>query len=543
MDLTDPQGVVVAGSPETAAAGIEMLCRGGNAVDAAVAAAFATFVAESTISHTGGSGFALVYQPGAEPLLYDFFSVMPGLGGNGTIDRERLDFREAFLEYAATVDAYHIGRGSAAVPGNVAGLCALAEDYGQLSLSALLAPAIRLAREGVLVSSSQASMGALIKPIITATPAIARLFSPNGHLIEAGDRLRNPDLATTLERLAVEGPALFYSGDVATAIVADQVAHGGLVTADDLAHYHILRRSPLRLSYRGVTILTNPPPSSGGALIAFSLRLLEGFQVGRLAHGSATHLALLTEVMRATNRARAARDPAQLVAPADLDDFMSEAHVTPYRQQVVDALSSGRPEEDLLGETRTRGSTTHISVIDGRGMAVGLTTTPGESAGFLVGATGVILNNLLGEADLHPRGFHALPPGAHLSSMMAPTVLLDGGHPRAVLGSGGSNRLRTAILQTISNLVDFGLSVTEAVNRPRMHFEGRMIELEGGFDPVAADGLERAGYRVNRWPGKNMFFGGVHTAVVEDGGLGGTGDPRRGGAVEVLSSDVPQALQ
>lgn len=533
MDRSDFQGVVAAGSPETVAAGIEMLGQGGNAVDAAVAAAFATFVAESTISHTGGAGFALVYPLDAEPVVYDFFGVMPGLGSNGAVDRRRLDFREAFIAFEATVGVYHIGRGSVAVPGNVAGLCALAADYGRLSLSTLLGPAVRLAREGVVISSSQAEIAKLVRPIITDTPGIARLFSLNGRFCDEGDRLRNPNLATTLERLGAEGPALFYRGKMAAALVADQAANGGLITEKDLRSYQVVQRPPLRINYRGRTILSNPPPSSGGALVAFGLRLLEGFEVGGMPHGSTPHLALLTEVMRATIRVRAARDPAELIDPEAVGGFLSEAHVAPYRRQVADALAASRPGDDLPSERRHRGSTTHISVIDGRGMAVGLTTTPGESAGFVVGDSGVILNNLLGEADLHPRGFHTLLPGARLSSMMAPTFLVEGDRPRAVLGSGGSNRLRTAILQTISNIVDFDLPVDQAVNRPRMHFEGRVVELEGGFDPDAADGLERAGYQINRWPKRSMFFGGVHTAVVENGVLGGAGDPRRGGAVKI----------
>jgi len=534
-ELSGFQGVVAAGSPETVAAGIEMLRQGGNAADAAVAAAFATFVAECTISQTGGSGFALVCPPHAPPVLYDFFGVMPGLGRDAGIDRRRLDFRKSLLEFEATVGAYFIGRGSVAVPGNPAGLCMLAADFGRLPLSTLLRPTIRLARDGVIVSASQASIGELIKPIITATPSISTIFSPNGRFIQAGDRLCNPSLAITLEKLAAEGPDFFYRGSMATAIVADQADGRGLITAEDLARYEVARRAPLQLKYRDVTILTNPPPSSGGTLIAFSLRLLEAFDVEKLAHGSADHLALLAEVMRVTNLAREAHDPAQLIRPGDLDDLLCEARIAPYRTQVAEALTNSRAGVQQAGKPHRRGSTTHISVIDSQGMAVGLTTSPGESAGYAVADTGVVLNNLLGEADLHPRGFHQLPPGARLSSMMAPTVILKGDKPRAVLGSGGSNRLRTAILQAISNIVDFDLPPEQVVERPRLHFEGTALELEGGYDPAAADVLEQMGYQVNRWSSRSMFFGGVHMAVVEDAGFDGAGDPRRGGAFKVLA--------
>jgi gamma-glutamyltranspeptidase/glutathione hydrolase len=369
---------------------------------------------------------------------------------------------------------------------------------------------------------------------------MARLFSPNGHCIRTGDRFCNLALAATLEQLAVKGPELFYRDAVAKSIVADQAARGGLISEEDLRCYEVVLRRPLRLNYRDATVLTNPPPSLGGTLIAFSLQLLTGFEMGSLVHGSADHLALLAEVMRVANQARAACDLAGLMAPGALDHFLSEDHVAPYRQRVTSALDSGRPGKDHPGEPRERGSTTHISVVDSQGMAVGLTTTPGESAGFVAGDTGVILNNLLGEADLHPQGFHTLPPGTRLSSMMAPTIVLDGDRTQAVLGSGGSNRLRTAILQTISNIIDFDLPATEAVSRPRMHFEGRTIELEGGYDPAAADHLERIGYHVNRWPGHSIFFGGVHTVVVgKDGALGGAGDLRRGGDLGVAQRSDP----
>jgi gamma-glutamyltranspeptidase/glutathione hydrolase len=261
---------------------------------------------------------------------------------------------------------------------------------------------------------------------------------------------------------------------------------------------------------------------------------LEGFDVGSLVHGSAEHLALLAEAMRATNLVRKENDPAHLIKPSDLDGLLCEAHVAPYRTRIADALATGRAGVDQAGKPYRRGSTTHISVIDSQGMAVGLTTSPGESAGYAVANTGIIMNNLLGEADLHPQGFHRLPPGTRLSSMMAPTVILKDGKPRAVLGSGGSNRLRTAILQAIINIVDFGLSPRQVVDEPRIHFEGGVLELEGGYFPDAADTLESMGYQVNRWSNRSMFFGGVHMAVEEAKGLDGAGDKRRGGACGVL---------
>jgi gamma-glutamyltranspeptidase/glutathione hydrolase len=180
-------------------------------------------------------------------------------------------------------------------------------------------------------------------------------------------------------------------------------------------------------------------------------------------------------------------------------------------------------------------STTHISVMDETGLAVGITTTPGETAGYTVGNTGLLMNNVLGEADLNPEGFHLWPPGARLSSMMAPTMVLQGGQTRLVVGSGGASRLRSAIVQVLSNVLDWQMPLADAVQAPRIHFEHGAIDLEAGYDPDAADILEERGYRLMRWHEKSLYFGGAHGVQrLPDGTLIGAGDDRRGGAVAVV---------
>ena len=537
------RGAIAAGHPLTVAAAAEMLQQGGNAVDAAVAAAFASFVAEYTVSATGGAGFALVYdtQTG-KGTAYDFFSAAPGLGHSeaspATGDRS-LDFRQITIDYGVSQQHFYVGRGSVAVPGNIAGLCSLAQDFGHLPLPVLLEPAIRLAREGCLVSEMQHFISLMLEGIFLSTPSSSAVFGrdqgrQNG-LLRVGDLLCSPELALTLEALAVEGPRLFYEGEIAQAIVADQEQNGGLLTLTDLQRYRVRRREPLANTYRGHTVLTNPPPSRGGLLISFSLRLLERFRFDAVHHGNECHLELLAEVMRVTSLARRELERQNLQPRQQVSRLLGPATVDRWAETLRAILKqpvSGRP---LVLPEPARGNTTQISVLDKDGLAIALTTSGGEGAGFIVPGTGIVLNNIMGEADLHPEGFHKLPAGRRIPSMMAPTIALREGRPDVVLGSGGANRIRSAILQVLMNLFEFGLSLEEAVEASRVHFEEGVLQVEGGHTPPVVDELESAGYVVNRWTGKHMFFGGVHSVSRgSDGSLAGHGDSRRGGAARVL---------
>jgi gamma-glutamyltranspeptidase/glutathione hydrolase len=212
---------------------------------------------------------------------------------------------------------------------------------------------------------------------------------------------------------------------------------------------------------------------------------------------------------------------------------LGETHLRHYRNRLAAILRGESPPAEPLF-SKTPDHTTHISVVDAAGNFVGVTTTAGESAGFVVDGTGLCMNNMLGEADLHPQGFHRLAPGTRLTTMMSPTVLLEAGKPRLVLGSGGSSRLRAAILQAVSNVVDFGLRLDEAVHLPRMYFGEGVLHLEGGIAETRAQALETLGYRVNRWQNLNMYFGGTHAVALEEGRWVAVGDRRRGGAGAIV---------
>ena len=541
-------GMISAGDPQTAAAGAAMLRKGGNAVDAAVAAAFASFMAEVGVVHLGGSGVAQVFQPevnspGYRCETYDFFSTTPGLGrdeGQDELGFELdldldfdLDFEKVTIDFGPTTQDFYLGRGSVAVPGNIAGLCQMAVDHGRLPLPVLLEPAIRFAREGLPISPFQAATCALLEPIYTHTSGMRAIFAADKRIIVTGEKLYVPDLDRTLTELAQEGASYARHGRLARAILDDQAANGGLLTATDLENYDVRWLSPIRLAYRDYEILLPPPSSSGGVLTAFTFKLLRHFDVGRFHHGSTAHLQLLYEVMAATTRARPVWDRALETLPVEdaLNYFLSSSFVANYVGEVKASLE-GDSHLPALSEPALHPDTSHLSVIDDQGMAVSLTTTAGETAGYVVPGTGFIPNNILGEEDLHPSGFHTRRPGERIPTMMTPSIVLHNGNIRLVVGSGGSIRIRSAILQVLSNLLDFNMRLADAVNIARVHLESGALQCELGYDPAAIDGLEAKGYQVNRWDKRSIYFGGAHSVSRTPAGrLVAAGDSRRGGAI------------
>ena len=524
-------GVISAGDAQTAAAGADILRVGGNAVDAAVAAAFASFIAEIGIVHLGGSGLAHIYNPADDSsVVYDFFSNAPGLG---TPQPAALDFRQVTIDYGATTQDFFLGRASVAVSGNIEGLCRLAADHGRLPLATVMAPALKLAREGALLSRFQAETCQLLSPIYTHTEEMRQIFAADGVMIAAGQRLFLPGLAETLSKIVSHGPSWARDGELGRAMVADQAARGGLLTEADLHHYQVYALPSIRIQYREFEILLPPPCSTGGVLTAFALKLLSAFDLSKIGYGSAAHMQILYEVMAAATRARpgwaeiqSSHEPAEAIAL-----FLGEPFLDDYRQQVKVNLSRGEAST-AMPEPDGPNDTSHLSVIDGDGLAVSMTTTAGESAGYVLPGTGYIPNNIMGEADLHPNGFHSHPAGQRIPTMMTPTVVLKNGKTRLVVGSGGSIRIRSAILQVLSNLLDFGMTLDQAVNNPRVHIENGVLQCEPGLPDDTILALQSKGYPVNLWEKRSIYFGGAHSVSrTEKGRLVAAGDSRRGGSV------------
>jgi gamma-glutamyltranspeptidase/glutathione hydrolase len=521
------RGAVAGGHPLTVQAGARVLAEGGNAVDACVAAGFASAVTESPLTGPGAGGFMLVHRArdGATRLA-DFFVAAPGLGRAPHEDSPMAEVDLAFGDGSAS-QIFRIGPASCAVPGAVAGLEAAHRAYGRLPWRELLAPAVELARDGVELTPTQAHMHAILDPILRFGDEGRRLYGRNGSRLVAGDTLRLPELADTLEAIGRRGAAAFYAGARARAIVKTVRDGGGAVTLEDLRRYRPVWRRPVRVAFRGHDVVSNPPPSSGGLLIAYGLALLE--RLGDAEPGSAEAIAALVETMREQLRVRGPQfvrglHRGGLTARLLSDDRLAAA---------VDRIRtrSGLASAPTLAPL---GGTTHVSVIDGDGNAASLSTSTGSGSGVIVPGTGIYLNNMLGEYDLVTG--RPVPAGRRLSSMMAPSIALrDDGTPRLVVGSAGSARLRGAILQVVVNVLEHGLSVHDAIGAPRVHLDDPHVHCEGGHDRDELDRLAAAGYDIVRWRRRNLFFGGA--AAVEtlpDGSLAAAGDPRRGGAGVVV---------
>lgn len=516
-----PRGVIAAGHPKTAEAAADVLADGGNAFDAALAALCAACVTEPVLASLGGGGFLLARPARGPVVLYDFFTQTPVAPRPAA----ETDFYATQADFGPALQEFHIGLGSIATPGVVKGLFAVHRDLGSMPFSRLVAPAVSMARDGVELAPLQAFILSIVGAIFSATPASRAMFASRrreGALLQEGELHRVPDLADTFEALAKDGEALFYEGEIARKILDDCRERGGHLTAKDLAQYAVVKREPLIRTYRGARLALNPPPSSGGVLIAFALALLDDADLPANGFGDAGTLELLARVMAETNRARVESRLADLPADEAAGRLLDPDLLAGYKQQVL-----GRP-------ACTRG-TTHINVVDAHGNAAALSVSNGEGSAYIVPGTGVMLNNMLGEEDVNPQGFHRWPANRRMSSMMAPTMVFGADGRTYVLGSGGSNRIRTAILQVLVNLLDFGMTLDEAVEAPRIHFEDGLLNIEHGFAGPEVAALVRAFPRHEPWPTTNMFFGGVHVAMAGAGGraLGGVGDPRRGGVAIV----------
>jgi gamma-glutamyltranspeptidase/glutathione hydrolase len=517
------KGVVAAGHPLTAEAGAEVLREGGNAVDAAVCAVLTSFAVESPLTGFGAGGFMLVHDGGEAGTLIDFFVAAPGHGG--VQRREELLPIEVYFDQ--TPQVFNIGPAACGVPGTAAGLAHALKRFGSMPMGELVKPAIQLAWDGVPLNTQQAYILEILEPILTHFEESRRLYAPEGRRLGEGEVFRFPALAEALERFAAEGPAPFYSGEVGVA-VADHLAElGGSLSREDMAAYEAVERRPAWARFRGAEVLTNPPPSSGGILIALTLELLE-----RLGSAGVDET---VAVMRIAQESRDEAFLAGLYEEDFLEVFLDPENLDAIAARLREDLWHG-PDEPARGDGL--GSTTHLAVLDGDGMCATVTCSNGTGSGIVVPGTGVHVNNMLGEEDLNPHGFHLTPPGRRMPSMMSPTIVMHDGEVIAGLGSAGSNRIRSAILQVILRLVAERMPVGDAVRAPRVHFEADTVQAEPGIDEAALQRLEARGVPVARWKRLNLYFGGVQAVAREprSGALSGGGDPRRGGAVARVSA-------
>ena len=471
--------VVAAGDKTTAEAARELLWLGGNAFDAAVGAVFTSMVSEPSLTSAGGGGYLMSYPVAGEPILYDFFVDMP----RGEVSSSELDFFGVWIDFGTAKQEFHIGRGAVAVPGTVGGLLHIHRRLGALPLKEVLSPASRAAREGVELSEMQANLLRILAPILTYEEIGSSLFAPNGRLLRGGDRFKVSEFANFLDALGSEGKDFFYRGEVAQ-VISEWARNGGLVQREDLASYRVNERSPLSVEFADHTVLLNPPPAQSGALIQMTLSLL----------GS------------------------RLEAPITIEELVAAFRAT-----------------DQSRSERVLGSTTHFSILDRDGNAASVTTTNGEGCGYVLPNVGFMLNNMLGEDDLNPGGFHQHAAGVRLPSMVAPTIVLKDGKPVLLTGSAGSKRIRSVIVQLVVNYLCYGMGIEEATRAPRIHLDGDTLHVEPGIAEKSLARLESR-YSIRRWDKTSLFFGGANSVTPE----GGAGDPRRGGySMSVAASSTP----
>ena len=480
------RGVVAAGNLETARAAASTLREGGNAVDAVIAGALVAFTTEPLLISAGGAGIMLVREPGEAPVAVDFFSPAPGSGPRP----RQVDFHAVEVDFGSATQVFHVGRASAAVPMMLDGLALAADRFGRLSLERLVGPALGLAREGVVLDRVTVRTFDLLWPILRRDPGcvaeIAEGLSGE-RPPRVGERLRNSRLAATLERFGQLGrtPPELIEGLLAQF----GPEAGGVLDPADLERAKPRVCEPHLVRIGEWELATSP--RLGGRLVGMICRDLSA---GALAAGEAGEAVREARASLSGHRAR-------IALPANL-----------------------------------HGSTTHISVVDEHGGAASMTATTGEGSGHVVTGTGVHVNNFLGEEDLNPAGFHLHRAGDVLPTMIAPTLALDGRGRVLALGSGGSNRIRSAVAQVLHGILRRRLSVEAAVRAPRVHAEDHAVwvELEDRREPHSLQrALEREFPAVHPFSARDFFFGGVHVAGrTATGRLEAAGDPRRGGAVE-----------
>jgi gamma-glutamyltranspeptidase / glutathione hydrolase len=370
-----------------------VLREGGNAVDAAVCAALASFAVESPLTGLGAGGFMLVHTA-EENVLLDFFVEVPGHEGG----ERRAELLPISVLFDETPQVFNIGAASCGVPGTAAGLAEALRRFGTVPMEDLIGPAVSYARDGVSVSAGQAYLHKILDPILTEFPESRALYAPRGRVLREGETFRFPDLADALERYGAEGPDPFYRGDVARALAEWVTERGGTLGAGDLAAYETVAREPVRARFRGREVLTNPPPSSGGILVALCLELLE-----RLGEAGVRDV---VATMAEANAARTEEFHSGLYDHTYVERFRAPGRL----DRIAQRIASGTPADERPAGGGF-GSTTHITTVDAEGVCAAVTCSNGTGSGMLVPGTGLHVNNMLGEEDLNPLGFHVLPPG------------------------------------------------------------------------------------------------------------------------------------
>lgn len=526
-------GLVVSSHELASQIGKEVLDKGGNAIDAAVAVGYALAVVHPAAGNIGGGGFAVIHLANGENITLDFREMAPLKASKNMY----LDEKGEVIKDAST-----IGYLAAGVPGTVKGMSAMLDRYGTMKLSDLIQPAIKLAEKGFLINDRQEQTMLGSKDIFKKFPSSSKYFlKKDGNTYKSGDLFVQKDLAQTLKLIAKEGPDAFYKGKIADLIAADMAKQGGIITKEDLAAYEAIWRKPIEGTYRGYNIISMPPPSSGGTHIVQILNVMENANIENLGFASSKTLHIMAEAMRQAyaDRSEYMGDPDFVKIP--LNKLISKEYAKAIYAKIPanKALPSSKIKAGL-GQIHEGDNTTHYSVLDGKGNAVSITYTINNyyGSGAAVDGAGFLLNDEMDDFSIKsgvPNLYgliggeaNAIEPKKRPLSSMSPTIVLKNGKVFMVVGSPGGSRIITTTLQVISNVIDHKMDISTAVYSPRFHMQWLPDELRTepfGIVKDVQNNLEKMGYKITKEP----YMGDVNAILVdpETGKITGSTDPRK----------------
>jgi gamma-glutamyltranspeptidase / glutathione hydrolase len=525
------KAMVVSQEPIATDVGVAILKKGGNAYDAAVAVGFALAVTYPTAGNIGGGGFALLRTASGETNFIDFREKAPAKASRDMyLDKDGKPTRDSILGWRAS-----------GVPGTVRGLALLHKKYGRLKWSEVVMPSVKLAKNGFELSYSIARGLSGATRTLSQFPESKRIYQNNGAFFEAGYRLRLPELAKTLERIAKRGPDEFYSGQTAKILASEMAKNGGLISEDDLRAYQAVERKPILGKYRGHDIIAPPLPSSGGVGMLQMMGMLDQLNYSKAGMGSARHAHILAEVMRRfyADRSQFLGDPDFVKVP--VRSLLDPAYISTRAASV--SLDRATPSSELKhGAIPPEESpeTTHLSIVDEKGNAVSLTYTlnGGYGSGVTVPGLGFLLNNEMDDFSAKPGAANmfgavggeanAIAPGKRMLSSMTPTIVTKDGKLQLVIGAPGGTRIITGVMQAILHVLDFKLNMQDAIDAPRLHHQWMpdKLYLERGWSPDTVEILKRLGHNVETG---TPSVSNVHGILVEDKWLQGAPDGRTNG--------------
>ena len=521
--------MIVAAQPEAAEAGARVLMAGGNAIDAAMTAALVQGVVDPQMTGIAGFGNCQIYMPGRGiHTCIDFHGKTP-LAATADMWEDRLiaETRDGF-GFVLEGNVNDLGYQSITTPGSLLAYSEAVAEFGSYDWRDICQPAINYARDGWIVRPAVynwwmfgASLGRTpVEERLKATPAGQRLyFRDDGSFKQIGDLFQNPDLANTLDRIARQGAETFYTGEIAEEIVADMKANGGLLSADDLAAYSTTRNQPLTTTYRGLDVATNHPPG-GGIMLIEMLNILEQFDLAAIGHNETEYLRIVCEGMKAATSDKEAYvgDPGFMEVP--IERLASKSLALEYAERIragerltVERFNAEEPPD-----------TTHVAVVDAEGNCVTMTHSLGMPSGVVTDGLGFMYNGCMGVFDPRPGRTGSIAPGKSRFSSLCPTIVFDGGKPRIVIGAPGGTQIAMGVLQSILNIVDFGMPIGEAVSAPRFSATSNLIDISNRIPEYTVEPLREAGYKVVRSP-QSFEFARVHGIEVNNGELRGGADP------------------